>query len=130
MAHRVIGFVDDQQVRRIARGKIFSDFFNDDFPCIDTSRFVNLKKPALVARQIGLAKPFGRIILRSFAAQDGGAVAQQSAVLKYGPQMTLVGDGDMQARWYQRLKREYARACAEGRKFVNPVQPRVLRFRS
>ena len=40
--------------------------------------------------------------------------------------MRNVGDADIQARWYYRLKLEYARARAEGRTFVNPVEDRVL----
>ena len=75
-------------------------------------------------------KPLGRVIVRAFAAQDGGAVAMQSEGLKYRAPMLLIGDGDTQAKWYRRLKREYARACAERRAFVNPVKARVLRFRS
>jgi hypothetical protein len=42
----------------------------------------------------------------------------------------LIDDADTQAKWYYRLKQEYARACAEKRPFVNPVEARVLRFRS
>jgi hypothetical protein len=42
----------------------------------------------------------------------------------------LIDDADTQAKWYYRLKQEYARACAEQRPFENPVPARVLRFRS
>ena len=44
--------------------------------------------------------------------------------------MMLIDDADTQAKWYYRLKVEYARALVEQRPFVNPVEPRVLRFRS
>jgi hypothetical protein len=57
-------------------------------------------------------------------------VRLQARGLKERPPLMLIDDGDTQAKWYYRLKREYARACAEGRSFVNPVQPQVLRFRS
>jgi hypothetical protein len=42
----------------------------------------------------------------------------------------LIDDADTQAKWYHRLKNEYARARTEARPFVNPVKPRTLRWRS
>ena len=33
-------------------------------------------------------------------------------------------------RWYQALKREWTTSRAEGRPFVNPVEPTTLRWRS
>lgn len=77
-----------------------------------------------------LLKPFGRLIVRAFAAQDGGAMRMQAQGAKYHPPTMLIDDADAQAKWYYRLKQEYARACAEKRPFVNPVEARVLRFRS
>jgi phenylpropionate dioxygenase-like ring-hydroxylating dioxygenase large terminal subunit len=77
-----------------------------------------------------LLKPLGRVIVKTFAAQDGGAMRLQALGAKYDPPMMLIDDADTQAKWYYRLKQEYARACAEKRPFVNPVQARVLRFRS
>jgi phenylpropionate dioxygenase-like ring-hydroxylating dioxygenase large terminal subunit len=65
-----------------------------------------------------------------FLGQDRAALSRQQEGLKYDPPLMLVGDADMQARWYYRLKREYARARAAGRAFVNPVGERVLRWRS
>jgi len=50
--------------------------------------------------------------------------------LKFDPVLSLIDDADTQARWYYRLKAEYARAKRDGREFVNPVQDRVLRWRS
>jgi hypothetical protein len=77
-----------------------------------------------------LLKPLGRAIVGAFAAQDGGAMRMQAQGAKYDPPTMLIDDADTQAKWYYRLKQEYARACAEKRPFVNPVQARVLRFRS
>jgi len=77
-----------------------------------------------------LLKPLARRITRAFAAQDGGALRLQSGGVKYDPPMMLIDDADTQAKWYYRLKVEYARSVAEQRPFVNPVEPRVLRFRS
>jgi phenylpropionate dioxygenase-like ring-hydroxylating dioxygenase large terminal subunit len=68
--------------------------------------------------------------LRTFGNQDSRALIAQSKSLRYGPPMMLIDDADTQTKWYHRLKQEYARACTEKRPFVNPVQPRVLRFRS
>ena len=77
-----------------------------------------------------LLKPLGRVVVGAFAAQDGGAMRLQAQGAKYDPPTMLINDADTQAKWYYRLKQEYARACAEKRPFVNPVQARVLRFRS
>jgi phenylpropionate dioxygenase-like ring-hydroxylating dioxygenase large terminal subunit len=77
-----------------------------------------------------LLKPIGRLIVGAFAAQDGGAMRMQAQGAKYDPPTMLIDDADTQAKWYYRLKQEYARACAEQRPFVNPVSARVLRFRS
>jgi phenylpropionate dioxygenase-like ring-hydroxylating dioxygenase large terminal subunit len=79
---------------------------------------------------LNLLKPLGHGIVRTFAAQDGGALRRQAAGARYDPAMMLIDDADTQAKWYYRLKQEYARACAEKRPFMNPVQARVLRFRS
>jgi hypothetical protein len=79
---------------------------------------------------LNLLKPLGRVITRTFAAQDGGALRLQAGGTKYDPPTMLIDDADMQAKWYYRLKLEYARSVAEKRPFVNPVEPRVLRFRS
>jgi len=68
--------------------------------------------------------------LRTFTAQDRNILRQQSRGLRYDPALMLLDDADTQAKWYHRLKNEYARAGAEKRAFVNPVKERVLRFRS
>lgn len=77
-----------------------------------------------------LLKPLGRAIVGAFAAQDGGAMRRQAQGARYDPPTMLIDDADTQAKWYYRLKQEYARACAEKRPFANPVPARVLRFRS
>lgn len=77
-----------------------------------------------------LLKPAGHWIVRTFAAQDGGAMRLQARGARYSPRTMLIDDADTQAKWYYRLKQEYARARADKRPFVNPVEARVLRFRS
>ena len=68
--------------------------------------------------------------IRIFLGQDRDALGRQHEGLKYDPQLMLVGDADLQARWYYRLKREYRAARAENRPFENPVKKRTLRWRS
>jgi hypothetical protein len=68
--------------------------------------------------------------IRIFLGQDRDALGRQQEGLRYDPQLMLVGDADLQARWYYQLKREYRRARAEGRNFENPVEARTLRWRS
>ena len=75
-------------------------------------------------------KPLLRPFVRAFLAQDRDIMVKQAAGLRFDPTLMLIGDADQPARWYHRLKSEYARAQAEGRPFVNPVKDRVLRWRS
>ena len=66
----------------------------------------------------------------AFLTQDRDVISRQQLGLKYDPQLLLMGDPDVQARWYLRLKNEFVRAQEEGRPFVNPIKPRVLEWRS
>jgi phenylpropionate dioxygenase-like ring-hydroxylating dioxygenase large terminal subunit len=75
-------------------------------------------------------KPLLRPFVRSFLRQDRDIMALQQQGLRHNPPLMLINDADSQAKWYHRLKHEYARARAEQRPFVNPVQDRVLRWRS
>jgi phenylpropionate dioxygenase-like ring-hydroxylating dioxygenase large terminal subunit len=75
-------------------------------------------------------KPVLLPFIRTFLGQDRDALGRQSEGLKYNPQLMLVGDADIQARWYYRLKHEYCAARAENRPFNNPVEKRTLRWRS
>jgi len=75
-------------------------------------------------------KPFLRRIAHRFIDQDRAIVEKQQRGLKYKAPMMLVPDADTLARWYFRLKREYAASQSEGRAFENPVPETVLRWRS
>lgn len=75
-------------------------------------------------------KPLLRPYVRAFLRQDRDIMVLQQQGLRYDPPLLLVNDADTQAKWYHRLKNEYARARAESRPFVNPVKDRVLRWRS
>jgi phenylpropionate dioxygenase-like ring-hydroxylating dioxygenase large terminal subunit len=67
---------------------------------------------------------------RAFLAQDRDIVRRQREGLRYDPQLLLLGDPDVPARWYYRLKNEFTRALDEARAFENPVRERTLRWRS
>jgi phenylpropionate dioxygenase-like ring-hydroxylating dioxygenase large terminal subunit len=78
----------------------------------------------------GPLKPVLRPFVRAFLRQDRDVMVLQQAGLRHDPPLLLINDADTQAKWYYRLKNEYARARAENRPFVNPVKERVLRWRS
>lgn len=75
-------------------------------------------------------KPLLRPFVRAFLRQDRDIMVMQQDGLEYDPPLMLIDDADRQAKWYYRLKNEYARARAERRPFENPVKERVLRWRS
>jgi phenylpropionate dioxygenase-like ring-hydroxylating dioxygenase large terminal subunit len=75
-------------------------------------------------------KPLLKPFVRNFLHQDRDVMMRQQEGLRHNPPLLLINDADTQARWYYRLKNEYARARAENRAFVNPVKPRVLRWRT
>jgi phenylpropionate dioxygenase-like ring-hydroxylating dioxygenase large terminal subunit len=75
-------------------------------------------------------RPLLRPYVRAFLRQDRDIMVLQQKGLRHDPPLLLINDADTQAKWYHRLKKEYARARAEGRPFVNPVKDRVLRWRS
>jgi phenylpropionate dioxygenase-like ring-hydroxylating dioxygenase large terminal subunit len=79
---------------------------------------------------LSLLKPLLRPFVRAFLRQDRDIIAKQQEGLRHQPALMLLGDADQPARWYHRLKLEYALARVEQRAFVNPVRDRVLRWRS
>ncbi|XTZ09644.1 MAG: aromatic ring-hydroxylating dioxygenase subunit alpha, partial [cyanobacterium endosymbiont of Rhopalodia yunnanensis] len=79
---------------------------------------------------IGVFKPLLGFLTRQFLAQDRDAVIQQGEGLSHKPALMLIDDADTQAKWYFRLKQEYQKSKAENRLFKNPVEPRILRWRS
>jgi phenylpropionate dioxygenase-like ring-hydroxylating dioxygenase large terminal subunit len=72
----------------------------------------------------------GRPLARAFLKQDRDIVRRQAEGLRHNPPLLLLGDPDVPARWYYRLKNEFTRALDEARDFENPVRERVLRWRS
>ena len=79
---------------------------------------------------LNLVKPMLPYFARTFLGQDRKVVAMQSEGLRDEPDLMLVNDADVQAKWYYRLKREWQQSRAEGRAFQNPVDARVLRWQS
>ncbi len=79
---------------------------------------------------LSLLKPVARRFIRAFLKQDGDMVNLQQKGLKFEPRLMLINDSDVQAKWYHRLKKEWADAKEAGRDFENPVQPVTLRWRS
>ncbi len=79
---------------------------------------------------LNLALPIAPAMAREFLDQDGRMVDLQNDGLKYQPGMLWIDDIDVQAKWYLKLKKEWAASRAEGRDFVNPLEPSTLRWRS
>lgn len=79
---------------------------------------------------LNLAIPIMKPAGRKFLDQDGTMVDLQNMGLDYQSGMLWIDDIDVQAKWYQRLKREWAGARRDGRDFANPIEPVVLRWRS
>lgn len=76
--------------------------------------------------------PLFAIFGRAFIAQDLDIVIKQQEGIGRAdhPPLMLMGDGDAQALWYYRLKKEALNAASEQRGFVNPLRERTLRWRS
>jgi hypothetical protein len=74
--------------------------------------------------------PFFWALGRTFIADDRKIVELQREGLKFSPNLMLIQDSDMPAIWYHRVKKAWAESVENGTEFVNPVQERVLRWRS
>ena len=75
-------------------------------------------------------KPLLRPFARAFLKQDRDIVTMQQEGLRHDPQLMLINDSDMQAKWYYRLKDAWAKSTDTGVPFENPVEPQALRWRS
>ena len=79
---------------------------------------------------LSLIKPLAAPFVRSFLGQDRRIVELQNEGLKFSPPQMLIQDADVPAIWYHRLKKAWADSVANGTPFSNPVQERILRWRS
>jgi len=67
---------------------------------------------------------------RTFIGDDRKIVELQREGLKFSPNLMLIQDSDQPAIWYHRIKKAWAESVENGTEFVNPVQERVLRWKS
>ena len=79
--------------------------------------------------------PFLPMLVRGFARmflnQDKQAMERQAIGLRSTSSMMLLGDADMPARWYYRLKAAYLAARQHGSELDHPLkEPVTLRWRS
>jgi phenylpropionate dioxygenase-like ring-hydroxylating dioxygenase large terminal subunit len=79
---------------------------------------------------LGFIKPFFLALGPTFLGDDRRMVELQKEGLKFDPPLMLIQDSDVPAMWYHRLKKAWAESVATGAPFVNPVQPRTLKWRS
>ena len=79
---------------------------------------------------LSLLKPFLSPFLKRFLQQDRDIVEKQQRGLQYGPNLMLINDADVQAKWYFRLKKAYSEAIANKKPFVNPIELTTLNWRS
>jgi phenylpropionate dioxygenase-like ring-hydroxylating dioxygenase large terminal subunit len=79
---------------------------------------------------VELARPFLIPGFKQFLEQDGRMVDLQNEGLRYTESMLWIDDIDVQAKWYQRLKREWEKSREEGRAFANPLEPATLKWMS
>ncbi|BAZ89017.1 aromatic ring-hydroxylating oxygenase subunit alpha [Cylindrospermopsis curvispora] len=98
-------------------------------PISDTETEVNFVLYGIPA-WLKIFTPLIQILTRKFLDQDRNVVEKQQIGLQYNPILRLIKDSDMQAQWYFQLKREFSRAAAENREFVNPVKSVLLRWRA
>ena len=79
---------------------------------------------------LNLAIPMAIPMAKKFLRQDGDMVDLQNTGMEHQKAMLWIDDIDVQAKWYQQLKREWTNARTEERDFENPIQPKTLRWRS
>ena len=81
-------------------------------------------------RWVSALAPVIKVFMRIFLDQDRQVVVRQREGLVHNPRLMLINDADTQARWWMRLKDEWIAAQTQGRPFVNPLEPKTLRWRS
>jgi phenylpropionate dioxygenase-like ring-hydroxylating dioxygenase large terminal subunit len=79
---------------------------------------------------VALLAPVIKPLMHTFLGQDRRVVVLQREGLVHKPKLMLINDADTQARWWMRVKDEWIAAQAQNRAFVNPLEPKTLRWRS
>lgn len=79
---------------------------------------------------LNLAIPVAKPMAQKFLRQDGDMVDLQNLGMAHQKAMMWIDDIDIQAKWYQQLKREWVKSRAEARAFENPIKPVTLRWHS
>lgn len=79
---------------------------------------------------LNLMLPILPYLGKVFLDQDGTMVDLQNEGLKHQKSMLWIDDIDVQAKWYQRLKKEWRESLAEKREFKNPIVATKLKWRS
>lgn len=79
---------------------------------------------------LSVLKPLFMMLGPVFLTDDRKMAELQREGLKFSPNLMLVQDSDVPAMWYHRLKKAWATSAETGAPFVNPIQPRTLRWRS
>ncbi|HUO01967.1 MAG TPA: aromatic ring-hydroxylating dioxygenase subunit alpha [Rhizomicrobium sp.] len=75
-------------------------------------------------------RPFFMLLGPTFIADDRKIVELQREGLKFNPKLMLIQDSDQPAIWYHRVKKAWAESVENGTPFANPMQERILRWRS
>jgi hypothetical protein len=66
-----------------------------------------------------------------FLSQDKITFERQAIGFRYKPSLMLVGDADMPAKWYYKLKAAHLASVQTGQSFDHPLKERVtLRWKS
>ena len=79
---------------------------------------------------LNLLTPVMKPPMRTFLRQDGRMVDLQNESMAHQNGMLWIDDIDVQAKWYQTLKKEWSASRTEARPFANPVKARSLRWKS
>ena len=114
----------------ILRGDRYSACLLTTITPIDETQCIAFQSIYWTIPWMGVFKPLLSLLTRKFLAQDRDVVIQQQEGLAYNPSLMLIDDADTQAKWYFRIKYEYQKAIAENRPFKNPIEPKILRWRS
>ncbi len=73
-----------------------------------------------------LLKPVAKRFIHHFLGQDRDVVHKQQKGLKHDPNLMLINDADVMAKWYYQLKKAYFLSQEEGKAFENPVKETTL----